>query len=264
MAGLGPKGQARGAAFSQGTADAAWEHDHQLGFDDEERLPWLDSDDDHDDASAIATGRIVSFAAFGLVAVLAIVGAIWWLTAGSGTGDAVPDGSIVEAPAEPYKVRPEDAGGKEFEGTGDTSFAVGEGQQREGRLADASRAITEPVAPADPATAPAATRAETRPEPTASGPSINAVSSDAEEIAQANDGVGVQVGAYSTKAAAETGWQTLQRQTEVLNGVRHRVVRGRADIGIVYRLQAIAENGAAADRLCGALRDNGLDCQVKR
>jgi hypothetical protein len=77
-------------------------------------------------------------------------------------------------------------------------------------------------------------------------------------------GVGVQVGAYYNAAAAERGWSTLIRQTESLQGVKHRVVRGVADIGTVYRLQAVAPDTASANRLCAALRADGLNCQVKR
>ncbi len=239
-----------------------WEDDAELAFTDEdERLPWLESDDEDDSAAGIDTGRIVTFAVLGLVALLAIIGSVWWLTNRDSDGAQIADGSIIEAPDEPYKVKPEDEGGKEFEGTGDTSFAVGEGKTREGRLAETpaigSGPLTKPVPDAAQPNA-------SRPAETTSAPSIETVKPDAEAIAQANDGVGVQVGAYSTKASAEAGWRTLQGQTEALNGVRHRIVRGRADIGIVYRLQAIAGSGAAADALCGALRDDGLDCQVKR
>jgi hypothetical protein len=53
------------------------------------------------------------------------------------------------------------------------------------------------------------------------------------------------------------------RQTEALNGVRHRVVEAKVDIGTVYRLQAVAGDRASANRLCNALKTDGLPCFVK-
>ena len=44
----------------------------------------------------------------------------------------------------------------------------------------------------------------------------------------------------------------------------HRAVEGKADIGTVYRLQAIAADLGAATALCNKLQGEGLKCQVKR
>jgi hypothetical protein len=52
-------------------------------------------------------------------------------------------------------------------------------------------------------------------------------------------GVGVQVGAYSTRAQAEAGWSQLATRYEVLQGRSHRVLEGTADSGTIYRLQAV-------------------------
>ncbi|MDR2858363.1 MAG: SPOR domain-containing protein, partial [Novosphingobium sp.] len=48
-----------------------------------------------------------------------------------------------------------------------------------------------------------------------------------------------------------------------LAGLRHRVIEGRADIGTVYRLQAVPGDAAAAQALCARLKAAGLACQVK-
>ena len=82
--------------------------------------------------------------------------------------------------------------------------------------------------------------------------------------APAAPGIGVQVGAYSNRETAEAGWASLVRQTDALAGVRHRIVQGQADIGTVYRLQAVAGNEASARALCDALKADGIACQVKR
>jgi hypothetical protein len=75
--------------------------------------------------------------------------------------------------------------------------------------------------------------------------------------------VGVQVAAYSDRASAEKGWSQLSRQYSALSGFKHRVVEGKADIGTVYRLQAVAGNVAAANELCNKLKRAGAACQVK-
>jgi len=115
---------------------------------------------------------------------------------------------------------------------------VGEGQTREGTIADA-----------------------------APGPSIDAPKPSEQPTAAATPaptgGAAVQVGAYASKAAAEAGWQKLTGQTTHLSGVSHRVVEGKADIGTVYRLQAVAGSAAVASQLCNALKGDGVACQVK-
>lgn len=214
--------------------------DEQLTLaDEDERLPWLETGDEDFDEGGVDTGRIFGFVLLALIALAAFVGGIWWFGNRGGDTEIVADGSTIEAPPGPYKERPEDPGGKQFEGTGNLAPAVGEGKSTEGRLAD--------NAPQPPVEAP---KASGSPAPSATP--------------AATGGIGVQVGAYSSKADAEAGWQRLQSQTDKLTGVSHRVVQGQADIGTVFRLQAIAGDAAAASRLCAALKSDGVACQVKR
>lgn len=210
--------------------------------DEEERLPWLESADYDDDVSSNDTGRLIGFALLGLLAVALVIGTVWWLSNRGPDPDLAADGSTITAPAGDYKERPENPGGKTFEGTGDVAPAVGEGQTREGRLAD-----------------------DVSDDPR---PSIDTARSDsagtASGTASATGGVGVQVGAYSTRDGAVAGWNALQRQTEALAGFKYRIEQGTADIGTVYRLQAVAGDAAAANTLCSALKSDGVACQVKR
>lgn len=206
--------------------------------DEGEQLPWLEGDDEEPD-EGVDTARIVGFAIIGFVLLAAIVGGIWYASRDRASADLIADGSVIEAPDEPYKTRPDDPGGKVHEGTGDTSFAVAEGQSREARVAD------EPVA------RPSIDREQ------AQAPAPKAAEDDAPV------GVGVQVAAYSDRASAERGWSQLVGRYEVLSGFKHRIVEGKADIGTVYRLQAVAANASAANELCGQLRRAGAACQVK-
>lgn len=223
------------------TPDADLPDTDRLALDDDgEKLPWLESSDDEDEGPD--NGRIIGFALIALVALLAILGGIWWASSRHARETAVADGSTIEAPDGPYKTKPENPGGKQFAGTGDTSFRVGEGQASEGRLATPKPADEKP---AEPKPGDKGTAAET------------AAPADM-------SGVGVQVGAYSNRKDAEAGWATLASRHEGLSGVKHRIVEGKADIGTVYRLQAVAGDVAAANALCQKLKAGGAACQVKR
>jgi len=209
----------------------------ELDLADTDSLPWLESDEEDEDAGGLDTGQIVLFAV-GLVALLGVVvGGVWWVSNRASSTDVVADGSVIEAPAGPIKQKPEDPGGKTFAGTGNVAPVVGEGGSRPAVVAEASPA---PAAPT-PAASPSAAASTAAPVP----------------------GIGVQLAAYGTRARAEQGWVDLARRTDALTGVKHRVVEGKVDIGTVYRLQAVAGSRAEADRLCAALKADGVDCQVK-
>jgi hypothetical protein len=205
------------------------EFEDRLDLSDEDRLPWLESDEDEGGGGLdYAQLSIVLAGLLGLLAL--IVGGIWYVTNQTGAAEKVADGSIIEAPEGPYKVKPDNPGGKTFEGTGNVAPGVGEGQPRDSKLAEQS---ADAGAPGEDTTA-----------------SSGAV-------------VGVQVGAYGSRKRAEEGWAELTRNSAALEGVRYRIVKGTADIGTVYRLQALAADRASADRLCRALKADGLPCQVK-
>jgi len=221
---------------------------------DDERLPWLESADEEDDAPAFDTPKLIAFAIFGVLLLAVLLGGVWYAGNRSASADvAEADGSTISAPPGDYKQKPTDPGGKTFAGTGDTSFAVGEGQTREGRLAEAPPKPTPAPAPTPtPSPSAAADKPADPPKAAASSPAP-----------AASGGVAVQVGAYSTKESAEAGWRKLLSQTDKLSGVKYRIVEGQADIGTVHRLQAVAGSRAAAQNLCQALKGDGVACQVK-
>jgi len=245
------EGHDQGHLPAEGTAgDAApAEEPARLDLADEERLPWLESVDDDDDYAGSDTGRIVAFLIAGLIVLAALVGGIWWATHRTSAKNLQADGSVVPAPAGPYKQAPADPGGKTFAGTGDTSYAVSEGQTRAPRLATD-----------EPAPEPLAT-----PEPAASGKAATPAPKPAPSAAPAvPTGPGVQVGAYTSKTTAEAGWSGLaQRHPELFKGLKHRVVEGRADIGTVYRLQAIVGSKGEGTALCSRFKAAGVACQFK-
>jgi hypothetical protein len=217
----------------------------ELDLSSNDSLPWLESDEDDSDAGGLDAGQIMLFVA-GLVALLgAVVGGVWWISHRAAGGEMVADGSVIAAPEGPIKQRPDDPGGKEFAGTGNVAPVVGEGGSRPAVVADAPPPLPNAPAPAQVAK-----------------PSVSTVPV---AVPSPGDipGVGVQLAAYGTRARAEQGWSDIIRRTEVLKGVKYRVVEGKVDIGTVYRLQAVAGSRAEADRLCAALKADGVDCQVK-
>lgn len=231
---------------------------------DDEALPWLESSDYADDDS-VDTGRLVGFVMLGLLALALLVGGIWFFSNRGPDPELVADGSTIEAPEGDYKRRPNDAGGKEFPGTGDVAPAVGEGETREGRLADGASGSNAAVRPSVDAPSNNDRNAD-KGSDAADGSAAGTPSAGNTGSAAASgspSGPGVQVGAYSNKATAEAGWRQLNRQTSALSGVRYRIVEGEADIGKVFRLQATPGDMAAANRLCTALKADGVACQVK-
>ena len=222
----------------------------ELDLDNDDRLPWLESaDGDYDDAG-VDSARVFGFALAGIVALAALIGAIWWVGHRKPDPALVADGSTIAAQSEPYKEAPKNPGGKTFAGTGDTSYAVSQGKDSAGHLTGGG-AVAKPSVDTG---APAVTAG-----PPATRPAVVPVAA-----VPAGGGVGVQVGAFGSQASAEAGWAHLVGQSAALKGVSHRVVEGNADIGKVFRLQAVAGDDAAANALCSKLKAAGVACQVKR
>ena len=247
----------------------------ELEFPDDDSLPWLEADEEEIGAGGVDTAQLVGFVA-ALLAVLLLVVAGVWYASNRGVGPVpVADGSTIEAPEGPYKERPEDAGGKEFKGTGDVAPGVGQGQAPDGRLASSTGAgsgepdldINMPPIEGGGASAELGGAASAGNAGAQSGANQerppSAAGSTAAPAAAAASGVGVQLAAYSSPARAEAGWRELQGQSQALKGLEHRVLKGEIAIGVVYRLQAVTSSRAEADALCRTLKGQGLDCQVK-
>lgn len=233
----------------------------QLALDDDDRLPWLDADDD-DYESETGTGRVLGLVVLGLIALATIVGGIWWASHRNSDPALVADGSTIPAPSEAYKEAPKDPGGKTFDGTGNTAFAVSEGQNRPARLGEAPPPA---VSGAVPRPGFELARPPAGAAPTAPGKApVGATSGSAATTPAAGaSGPAVQVGAYSSRALAEAAWGRMVQQYSALSGQRYRIVEGKADIGTVFRLQAIPGDASAAQALCSRLKSSGLACQVK-
>lgn len=230
-------------------ADEARFEDELPLAEDEARLPWLEGDEEEEEYGGYTRGQTFALIAAVVIVLGLVAGGIWWLSRSEPDADLVADGSTIRSDG-PYKERPDDPGGKVFEGTGDASFKLSEGQPSPVRLGQAS---SQP--------APGFQTLEPR-DKLASGAALARQEENPVQAAQELRGL-VQVGAYSSRALAEEGWNRLARQHAELQQLRHRIEEGKADIGTVYRLQALTSDNASAEALCRRLKAAGANCMVK-
>lgn len=217
--------------------DEEWDVEEQLALaDEDEALPWLEGDDYEDEPGF--DWRLVVYALVGLLVVGALLAATWWLTRDKSDPDLLPEGSTIEAPDGAYKERPDDPGGAEVEGTGGQAFEVAEGQSTRGIIAD------------DAANTPA--------------PAIDREQgSDQGRAAATGEQVYVQIGAFGSRADAETEWSRASQRYGTLSGMRHRIVEGDLNGARIYRLQVIAANREAGEATCRSIRNAGGDCYIR-
>lgn len=257
------------AVVIEGQYEELDEQDSELDLSEDDSLPWLESDEDEAAATGVDTAQLIGFVGVLLTVLAGVVGAIWYFSNSNQAATVAADGSTIEAPKGPYKDRPSDAerGGRVVEGTGNVAPAVAEGQMTEGRIASEAGAETGAGAgdqdlsikmPAIGGAAPKPAASAQAPKASAAKPAAAALPANADPATP-----NVQLAAYSSRARAEQGWREISGRTSALQGVNYRVVEGRADIGTVFRLQALPGDRSAANQLCAALKAQGIECQVK-
>ncbi len=205
-----------------------------LNLDDEDRLPWLESAEDYavqDENS----GRKIALILSGLLLLAGVIALIWWL-AQRHTDGISGDGELIAAQEGDYKVRPEDADAKEFEGEGDAAFAASEGKQRDARLKTGSDSSD------------------------GNGSGTQA----GDKSGAATSGAMVQLGAFSSVDKANSAWTSYSRRFANLNGLNKKIVKGTVEGSAVYRLNAVTGSAAKANDLCNGLKAAGENCLVIR
>lgn len=212
------------------------------GAHESDRLPWLEAVEEDDERQGPSIVKLAAAIVIGLVAIGVIVGGLFWL------GNRNPEGAtgeIIAAPEGDYKVRPDDPGGMNVAGEGDTAFAASEGAEPKGRLN--TNAVPEaPVAqrPAEPAAPrPQQPAAPPRPEP--------------QRPAPAAGGSTIQLGAFSTPAGATRAWSGLSGRFRYLAPLTHSVIPVQSGGRTLYRLRA---SGPDAAGICRRLQVAGEDC----
>ena len=214
-----------------------------LNLDDPDRLPWLETADGSAYDDRASPLRIAVMLLAGLVLLAAIIGAIYWLQRNQ-IGGANGNGQLIAAPAGAYKVKPQDAGGKRFEGEGDSAFAASEGTKTGATLVPAAKtaAIAPPAAMASaPVAAPA---------PSAAAPASTVM---------------VQLGAFGDSAKADAAWAALNKRFGFLAGMNRKIAETNVEGGRkVFRLQAVTANSSEAQQLCAKLKVAGENCLIVR
>jgi len=218
-------------------------NDNGLNLDDSDRLPWLETADGyeyHDRASSL---QVVAMVLAGLALLAAIVGAVYWVQRNQ-TDGPTGNGELIVAQAGDYKVKPEDAGGKRFEGEGDSAFAASEGTKTGATLVPAVK--TAPTAP-----------------PAAMAPAP--VAAPATSAAAPASAVMVQLGAFRDSAKADAAWAALNKRFGFLAGMNRKIVEANVEGGRrVFRLQAVTGNSSEAQQLCAKLKVAGENCLIVR
>lgn len=215
-----------------------------LNLNDPDRLPWLETADGYEYVESTSPLRMAVMLLAGLVLLAAIIGAIYWLQRNQ-IGGANGNGQLIAAPAGAYKVKPQDAGGKRFEGEGDSAFAASEGTKTGAILVPAAK-VAAAAPPAAMAPAPAAA-----PAAPSAAPSAGAVM--------------VQLGAFGDSAKADAAWAALNKRFGFLAGMNRKIAEANVEGGRkVFRLQAVTANSSEAQQLCAKLKVAGENCLIVR
>jgi len=203
---------------------------------DEDRLPWLEAVEEDEGDGGPPIVKLVAMIVIGLFVIGVVVGGLFWL---GNRNRAEGGGELIAAPEGDYKVRPDDPGGMNVAGTGDTAFAASEGVEPQGRLN-----TTVPERPVTPQAPPQA-----RPQAPAQAP--------ARPAQPAASGATIQLGAFSSQAGATRAWGALAGRFRYLAPLSHSVIPVQASGRTLYRLRA---SGPDAQGICRRLQIAGEDC----
>jgi hypothetical protein len=229
-------------------------NDDVIGFEQEQRLPWLEPIEDSEYNDGVSPSRLLGMVLAGLIAIGLIVGGLWWWQQNGGRAR----GEVIAAPEGDYRIAANEEAGR-FDGEGDASVSAAEGAQPTGRV-DPTRMPETPVTtpqvrPARPAATPAP----------AARPAATPGASSAAPAAAANAPTGgamIQLGAFASEATAASAWTSLQGRFSWLANVNRTVQAATVNGRTVYRLRANAGTPAAARDLCGRFRVAGENCIV--
>ncbi|MGR4891834.1 SPOR domain-containing protein [Sphingopyxis sp. LARHCG72] len=250
----------------------AGQADAGLGLEDDDRLPWLEAADGFEEDGEVSPARLLVMVLGGLLLIGAVLGGLWWVQNGGARGK----GELIAAQQGDYKVAPKNDGAKTFDGEGDASFSASEGAEPAGKV-DPTRMPEEPaVTPqereaaakkvaADKAAATKAAAAKAA--PVEKGKPAAAPVKTAEAVAKpapVSNGAMIQLGAFSSAAAAAKAWTNLSKRFAYLAELNKSVSPAKVGDSTVYRLRVSAGTAANAANLCGKLRVAGENCVIVR
>lgn len=259
----------------------------------DDKLPWLEPAEDYERGRSPLRGKLIG----GLVAVVAVValligGMSWYLNRSTLPG-ALDGVDLIKAPGEPYKIPPSDPGGMVVDGQGDTVYAAGAGDDP-GGIIDLDALPEEPItrstpgveaddvavaalppstaakpAPSAPATKPQAPVATAK--PTVVAPAVPpkqvaipaAKPVEAAPAATGNGTFGLQLGAFSSRARAESGWKSMSQRFAFIGALTKSIEPVGKGGSTLYRLRAVGiASRASAENLCSRMKVAGDSCAV--
>lgn len=207
---------------------------------DEDRLPWLEAVEEEEEREGPPLAKLIGFIVVGLIAIGIVVGGLYW--AAGRNGGAGGDGELIAAPKGDYKVRPDDPGGMDVSNEAAVAQRAAQGAEPKGRL-DTGAAPEAPAArPPQPQQDKAAAGQPQRPPAQPAAP-----------------GATVQLGAFSSQAAAARAWTALSGRFRYLAPLSHSVVPVQSGGRTLYRLRA---SGPGAADVCRRLRIAGESCEL--
>ncbi|TKD49943.1 SPOR domain-containing protein [Sphingomonas baiyangensis] len=235
------------------------------GLRDEDRLPWLETvDDSYDDRPSPA--RVVLLVLIGLAVIAAaILGIYWYQDRPAGGGGS---GELIEAQEGDYKVKPDQPGGMEVAGEGDSVFKTSDGSTAADARVDLSAVPETPVAPqvkASPKAAPtqsaAARVSEVIPPPARKGAPARITAANAGQTGSAGTAI-VQLGSFPSPASANGAWKQLSGRFGYLANLGQTVEAAEVNGRTVHRLRVNAGSAAQARDICQRLKVAGEACFV--
>ncbi|MFN3946457.1 MAG: SPOR domain-containing protein [Allosphingosinicella sp.] len=221
---------------------------------DEDRLPWLEAVEDDEDGDGPSAAKLLAAVVIGLVAIGLIVGGLFWL----GNRGADAEEQLIAAPEGDYKVAPDSPGGMPVEGEGDVSHAASAGADPQGNInidAVPEAPVTQQPPQAQPQPAPGQQQAAAQPQP----PAAQQQPAQQQPAQPAGPGGSIQLGAFSSQAAANTAWRALSGRFTYLAPLSHSVTPVESGGRTLYRLRASGPDAAA---LCRRLQVAGESCVV--
>jgi hypothetical protein len=217
----------------------------------ENDLPWLQEVEDEDAPRGISAGKMLAGLLVVLVIAALVAATFFWLGRREPGVPAAPE--LIEAPDGPYKVKPQDPGGLDIAGEGQTAFETSAGEDVDSRLNIPGEPQTHPQAP--PKRIPPNETKEPVPaeEPAPPAP-----------VPSGASGSVIQLGAYRNTAQAERAWSALSTRFGALAGLTKVVVPYSAGGSSGYRLRAAAGSPEQARQVCQALQAAGESCFIAR
>jgi hypothetical protein len=240
-------------------------------IDDGDRLPWLEAVEDESAGEGPSALKLIAAVVIALVAIGLVVGGLFWLGNRGAGGAADGEAELIEAPDGPYRVAPDTPGGMQVEGQGGTAHKASEGQQPQGNL---SMVVPEAPVQPQPKAAPGQSGQGQQPAPAAGGqpkaapaqpqqparPAPSPTPAPAPAPAAAS-GPAIQLGAFSSQAAAQNAWRAMSARFRYLAPLSHSVTPVQANGRTLYRLRA---SGPGSADVCRRLQVAGESCVAVR